>query len=120
MESSDRSNEMLSIRLAASATGLSPKAVRRRIERGTLDSVVVNGRRRIAAEELRRRGLLAPGADGPAPRVPGRAAPADAVDDEPTTDRLAARVQALERRVERLERELRRQREATGGRVDRS
>ena len=55
----------MSIRDAALATGLTPKALRRRIERGTLRSVMVDGRRRIAMEELLDRVLLVPlDADG--------------------------------------------------------
>lgn len=46
------------VRGAAQATGLSPKAIRRRIERGTLPTVLVDGRRRIPVDALRRAGLL--------------------------------------------------------------
>ena len=49
---------LMSIRDAALATGLSPKALRRRIERGTLASVMVDGRRRIPRDDLILRGLL--------------------------------------------------------------
>jgi DNA-binding transcriptional MerR regulator len=92
----------LSIRDAALATGLTPKALRRRIERGTLRSVMVDGRRRIAMEELLERGLLVPlDADGrprvarPVQQRPGAAANA-----------LAERLRMLERRVAALEDQL--------------
>lgn len=51
---------LLTIRDAALATGLTPKALRRRIERGTLASVYANDRRWIAMDELLRQGLLVP------------------------------------------------------------
>jgi excisionase family DNA binding protein len=43
---------------AADLTGLSRKAIARRVERGSLRSVVRNGRRRIPRSELVRNGLL--------------------------------------------------------------
>ena len=55
--------KMLSIQDAALATGLSPKALRRRIERETLASEYANGRRWISMDELLRQGLLV-GLDG--------------------------------------------------------
>jgi excisionase family DNA binding protein len=51
---------------AADLTGLSRKAIARRVERGSLRSVVRNGRRRIPRSELARAGLL----DGPAGEAP--------------------------------------------------
>ena len=48
----------LTIREAALATGLSQKAIRRRIERGTLQAQLHAGRTRIPADELFRRNLL--------------------------------------------------------------
>ncbi|HEX2045034.1 MAG TPA: helix-turn-helix domain-containing protein [Gaiellaceae bacterium] len=48
---------------AAEVTGLSRKAIARRIERGSLRSLVRNGRRRIPRSELVRAGLLAEDAD---------------------------------------------------------
>jgi excisionase family DNA binding protein len=51
---------------AAELTGLSRKAVARRVERGSLRSVVRNGRRRIPRSELVRAGLL-PDGDEAAP-----------------------------------------------------
>jgi excisionase family DNA binding protein len=49
---------LLTIREASQATGLSIKAVRGRVERGSLAAVNVGGRRRIALDELLRAGLL--------------------------------------------------------------
>ncbi len=49
---------MLTIQQAALATGLSTKALRRRVERGTLASVLSGDRRRIPMSELMRAGLL--------------------------------------------------------------
>ena len=98
METRTGGPRLLSIRDAALATGLTPKALRRRIERGTLRSTMVDGRRRIAMEELLERGLLVPlDADG-RPRLarpvqrPNAAAGA-----------LAERLRMLERRVAALE-----------------
>jgi excisionase family DNA binding protein len=51
---------------AAELTGISRKAIARRVERGSLRSVVRNGRRRIPRSELVRAGLL--GEDGEQPR----------------------------------------------------
>lgn len=92
--------ETLSVRAAATATGLSLKAVRRRIERGTLDSVVVDGRRRISSEELRRRGLLPERRSAAASPTPEPALPPG---DVHATRALLARIERLERRVEWLE-----------------
>jgi excisionase family DNA binding protein len=47
---------------AADVTGMSRKAIARRVERGSLRSVVRNGRRRIPRSELVRAGLLPEGA----------------------------------------------------------
>jgi hypothetical protein len=49
---------LLTIREASRATGLSIKAMRGRVERGTLVAVTVGGRRRIPLSELLRAGLL--------------------------------------------------------------
>jgi hypothetical protein len=43
---------------AARATGLSVKAIRGRVERGSLPAVLVNGRRRIPVSALLEAGLL--------------------------------------------------------------
>jgi len=58
---------------AAELTGISRKAIARRVERGSLRSVVRNGRRRIPRSELVRAGLL--GEDGEQPRPIGPDAP---------------------------------------------
>jgi excisionase family DNA binding protein len=49
---------------AAEITGLSRKAIARRVERGSLRSVVRNGRRRVPRSELVRAGLLEEGDEG--------------------------------------------------------
>src|SRR5215210_5506659 len=101
MEGRHGGSRLLSIRDAALATGLTPKALRRRIERGTLRSVMVDGRRRIAMEELLERGLLVPlDADG-RPRL---ARPVQ----RPTAgaNALTERLRLLERRVSALEEQL--------------
>ena len=55
----------------AELTGLSRKAIARRVERGSLRSVVRNGRRRIPRSELERAGLLAEGDEGTPNLDPG-------------------------------------------------
>ena len=50
---------------AADLTGMSRKAISRRVERGSLRSVVRNGRRRIPRSELVRAGLLGEGQQQP-------------------------------------------------------
>jgi excisionase family DNA binding protein len=44
--------ETLTIAQAAKRTGISPKAIARRIERGTLQAVVTDGKRRLPITEL--------------------------------------------------------------------
>jgi excisionase family DNA binding protein len=56
---------------AAELTGLSRKAIARRVERGSLRSVVRNGRRRIPRSELARTGLLEEGETRPRESDPG-------------------------------------------------
>lgn len=56
---------------AAEITGVSRKAIARRVERGSLRSVVRNGRRRIPRSELVRAGLLDEGAEGTPDLDPG-------------------------------------------------
>src|SRR5437870_4583450 len=51
----------LTLAEAAEATGLTPKALQRRIDRGSLRSVLVDSRRRVPVSELLRTGLLTPG-----------------------------------------------------------
>lgn len=94
MQGQDGASTLMSIRDAARASGLSPKALRRRIERGTLRSVLVGGRRRIPVDDLVRRGLMA-GPDDPA-RVAGRMREED-------EEQIAGRLQSLESRVAALE-----------------
>jgi hypothetical protein len=53
----------LSLADCARATGLSVKAIRRRIERGTLESMLIDGRRRIPVSVLVGAGLLVKGLD---------------------------------------------------------
>ncbi len=101
MDTRTGSPRLLSIRDAALATGLTPKALRRRIERGTLRSTMVDGRRRIAMEELLERGLLVPlAADG----RPRRARPVQR--PNAAAGALAERLRTLERRVAALEDQL--------------
>lgn len=85
----------LTLRDAALATGLSVKALRRRVERGTLPAEVVDGFRRIPVDALLAAGLLVTTAGG-------RPAPARRAPDIP----LARRLAALEERVAELERRL--------------
>lgn len=94
MHGTDGAGTLMSIRDAARASGLSPKALRRRIERGTLGSVLVGGRRRIPVDDLVRRGLVGDTA------TPG-AGPARASVDDPAA--MARRLRALESRVAALE-----------------
>lgn len=110
MEPRTGASRLLSIRDAAFATGLTPKALRRRIERGTLRSVMVDGRRRIAMEELLERGLLVPlDANG----RPRHARPAQRPTAPPGA--LAERLRMLERRVAALEEQLARTRRTDHG-----
>ncbi len=92
---------------AAEVTGLSRKAISRRIERGSLRSLVRNGRRRIPRSELVRAGILPEDAEG-APELDPRALllprPAPAADLEETgraEELLVALVRELLDRVER-------------------
>ena len=94
MHGQDGASTLMSIRDAARASGLSPKALRRRIERGTLRSVMVGGRRRIPVDDLVRRGLVPDGRDPAADEVPTEL-------HDPIT--MARRLRALESRVAALE-----------------
>lgn len=60
MATAESSGATLTVKQAARATGLSPKALRRRIERGSLGSTLVDGLRRIPMSDLLRAGLLVP------------------------------------------------------------
>jgi hypothetical protein len=51
----------LTLKEAATACGTTTRALQRRIDRGTLQSVLVNERRRVPVSELVRVGLLEPG-----------------------------------------------------------
>ncbi len=95
----------LTIRDAARATGLSVKALRRRIERGTLEAVLVDGIRRIPLPALMGAGLLVrERAEATAPRV---AAPPP----QPAVSALLQRVAGLEARLASVERRLAEQQE---------
>lgn len=95
MHGQEGASTLMSIRDAARASGLSPKALRRRIERGTLMSVLVGGRRRIPVDDLVRRGLVARSED---PVAAVTTAPID-----PESEAMAGRLRALESRVAALE-----------------
>jgi hypothetical protein len=91
----------------AEVTGLSRKAISRRVERGSLRSLVRNGRRRIPRSELVRAGLLPEDAEG-APELDPRALllprPAPSADPEEygrAEELLVALVRELLDRVER-------------------
>lgn len=85
---------MLTIRDASRATGLSVKAIRRRVERGTLPHELVDGVRRVPMSALLCAGLLVTRPD--ARRADGSAA------GDPLSA-LARRVEQLEARVTELE-----------------
>ncbi|HYF25532.1 MAG TPA: hypothetical protein VD931_07330 [Baekduia sp.] len=104
-DNGDRPEVMLAVAEAAAATGLTPKALRRRMERGSLRSVLVDGRRRIPLAELVRAGLLV--TDAPTkPSDPHRRRPDDPLQN--LGDALEARtiVHELLDRVERQSAEL--------------
>lgn len=107
----------LTVRQAAQATGLTPKALRRRIERGSLPSTLVGDRRRVAVADLLAAGLLVSEADARPAASPGAwglrpsGSTRDRLEHELAAERaererlsvevraLAARVLALERRA---------------------
>ena len=91
---------------AAELTGLSRKAIARRVERGSLRSVVRNGRRRVPRSELVRAGLLPDADDGTPGTDPGalllpRPAPGGLEVGGRQEDVLAALVRELLDRLER-------------------
>jgi len=88
----------LTIRESSLATGLSVKALRRRIERGTLPAHLIAGVRRIAVSDLLSAGLLVQ-------ERPTDAAPPPAPSPQ-VVNSLVRRIAALEARVMMLERSL--------------
>lgn len=86
---------------AADLTGMSRKAIARRVERGSLRSVVRNGRRRIPRSELVRAGLVAEAAGGPP-----RSAPASPPLPHPATGGELAEVERPEDMLTTLFREV--------------
>jgi excisionase family DNA binding protein len=97
---------------AADLTGMSRKAIARRVERGSLRSVVRNGRRRIPRSELVRAGLLADGeqqprsADPAAPFLPRPASGAELAETGTTEDMLATLFREVLDRFERQSQEI--------------
>lgn len=97
---------------AADATGLSRKAIARRVERGSLRSVVRNGRRRIPRSELMRAGLLGEGDAQPreddpaAPFLPHPAAGSALAETGGGEDMLATLFREVLDRFERQSQEI--------------
>jgi excisionase family DNA binding protein len=96
---------------AAELTGTSRKAIARRVERGSLRSVVRNGRRRIPRSELVRAGLLAEGEqprDGApaAPFLPRPVGGGEPAETGTTEDMLAALFREVLDRFERQSQEI--------------
>ena len=97
---------------AADLTGLSRKAIARRVERGSLRSVVRNGRRRIPRSELVRNGLLEdterrPPVNGPAaPLLPRPGAGMELAETGGSEDMLAALFKEVLDRFERQSQEI--------------
>jgi excisionase family DNA binding protein len=97
---------------AAELTGLSRKAVARRVERGSLRSVVRNGRRRIPRSELVRAGLLEEGeqrprtADPAAPFLPRPSSGGALAETGSNEDMLAALFREVLDRFERQSQEI--------------
>jgi excisionase family DNA binding protein len=96
---------------AAEITGLSRKAVARRVERGSLRSVVRNGRRRIPRSELVRAGLLEDGDGSPRsdPSAPFLPRPVDGAELEVaggSEDMLSALFREVLDRFERQSQEI--------------
>ncbi len=86
---------------AAEATGLSRKAIARRLERGSLRSLVRNGRRLVPRSELVRAGLLPEEGAAPEP-VPTPQSPVAGADDAGSPEvMLAALMRELLDRLER-------------------
>ena len=97
---------------AAELTGLSRKAIARRVERGSLRSVVRNGRRRIPRSELTRAGLLEGGDQRPresdpgAPFLPHPASGGALAETGTSEDMLAALFREVLDRFERQSQEI--------------
>jgi hypothetical protein len=89
----------LTIRECSLATGLSVKALRRRIERGTLPAHLIGGVRRISVSDLLRAGLLVQ-------ERPTNAAAPPPPPSPQVVNSLVRRIAALESRVASLERAL--------------
>ena len=101
----------LTLREAAEATGLTTKALQRRIDRGTLRAVLTGGRRRVPLSELYRAGLIEPEEPRPAPAVPpaegaprGGAGqvPAPAPEQPPVGEVIGELIARLERQAEQI------------------
>ena len=96
----------------AELTGLSRKAVARRVERGSLRSVVRNGRRRIPRSELVRAGLLDEGEQRPrdddpaAPFLPHPSSGGALAETGSSEDMLAALFREVLDRFERQSQEI--------------
>lgn len=97
----------LTIRDAARATGLSVKALRRRIERGTLEAVLVDGVRRIPLSALVGAGLLVR-----EPTLAAASRPIVSAPPQPVVAALLRRLAGLEARLASVERQLADQRDA--------
>jgi excisionase family DNA binding protein len=97
---------------AAELTGISRKAIARRVERGSLRSVVRNGRRRIPRSELVRAGLVGEGDGQPRPIDPDapvmpRPSPGGALAETGSSeDMLAALFREVLDRFERQSQEI--------------
>jgi excisionase family DNA binding protein len=97
---------------AAEVAGVSRKAIARRVERGSLRSVVRNGRRRIPRSELVRAGLLDEGGQQPrfddpaAPFLPRPAADGALAETGTTEDMLASLFREVLDRFERQSQEI--------------
>jgi excisionase family DNA binding protein len=101
----------LTLREAAEATGLTTKALQRRIDRGTLRAVLTGGRRRVPLSELYRAGLIEPEEPRPAPAAPAAAGapgggvgqvPAPAPEQPPVGEVIGELIARLERQAEQI------------------
>ena len=88
----------LTVKETAEATGLTIKAVRSRIERGTLPAVVRDGLRRIPYSELVRAGLIEADNGAAIGQLPRQGT----ADEAPQPDVLAELVNRLEAQAEEL------------------